>query len=83
MSPWPGAFCNWEGRLLKILKAHPIPTETGAAPGTVVESFPGEMRVAAQTGVLVIDRLQSQSGKPLPVQDFLRGHPIRPGTVLS
>jgi methionyl-tRNA formyltransferase len=83
MTPWPGAFCHWEGRRLKVLQAHALPIETGAAAGTVVESFPGEMRVAAQTGVLVIDRLQSESGKPLPVQDFLRGHPIRPATVLS
>jgi methionyl-tRNA formyltransferase len=83
MTPWPGAFCFREGRLLKILKAHPMEIQSGAAAGTVIESFPGELRVAAHPGVLVIERLQGESGKPMSVQDYLRGHPLKPGTVLS
>jgi methionyl-tRNA formyltransferase len=83
MTPWPGAFCYWQGKLLKILKARPLEMDAGAAAGTVIESFPGELRVAARPGVLAIDRLQGQSGKPMSIQDFLRGHSMTPGTVLN
>jgi methionyl-tRNA formyltransferase len=83
MTPWPGAFCYWEGKLLKILKAHPIEdAKPSAAPGTVMESFPDELRIAANPGVLVIDELQGASGKRMPVDEFLRGHRLSPGTVL-
>ncbi|RJQ68501.1 MAG: methionyl-tRNA formyltransferase [Desulfobacteraceae bacterium] len=84
MTPWPGAFCHWRGRLLKILKAHPLEgVDTQAAPGTVIESFPDELRVAAQPGALAIDELQGESGKRLSAKDFLRGHDLAPGTLLT
>jgi methionyl-tRNA formyltransferase len=84
MTPWPGAFCYWEGRLLKILRAHSIEEfNPSAVPGTVVASFPGELRIAANPGVLVIDELQGASGKRMPVSEFLKGHHMAPGTVLN
>jgi methionyl-tRNA formyltransferase len=82
MTPWPGAFCFLDGKLLKIHQAHALKINTDAAPGTVIESFPDELRIAAHPGVLAIGRLQGESGKPLAVQDYLRGHPLAPGTVL-
>lgn len=84
MTPWPGAFCYLDGRMLKILKAHPIArVETQAPPGTVVEGFPDELRIAADPGILVIEELQGASGKRMPARDFLRGHPVAAGTVLN
>lgn len=84
MTPWPGAFCYWDGKLLKILKAHPIEDiHPSAAPGTVLDSFPEELRIAAKPGVLVIDELQGASGKRMPIGEFLRGHHLAPGTVLT
>lgn len=84
MTPWPGAYCFWDAKRLKIIKARP---KTGAAPqaapGTIVESFPDELRVAVQNGVLMVDEIQSQSGKCMSVKDFLRGTPLPPGTVLA
>jgi methionyl-tRNA formyltransferase len=83
MTPWPGAFTCCGKRRLKILKAHPIQAEPGAPAGTVIAGFPDELRIAAGKGALSILRIQSESGKPLAVEDFLRGHPMPRGTVLS
>ncbi len=50
-----------------------------AAPGTVVESAPGTLAVACETGILGLDVIQPAGKKPLTADVFLRGYPVRPG----
>lgn len=83
LAPWPGAF-TFHGRTrLKILTAGPLSTETDAAPGTVVQGFSDELRVAAGKGLLRVTRIQGPSGKQLPVVEFLRGYRLPPGSILT
>lgn len=83
MTPWPGAFTFHDGMRLKIFKAKIIPSATRASPGTVVEGFADELRVATGEGLLSILEIQGESGKKLPIRDFLHGYTIAPGTVLK
>jgi methionyl-tRNA formyltransferase len=83
MSPWPGAFTTAEGRHVKIFRVAPAPMDVAARPGTVIEGFSDEIRVAARGGALRILELQTASGKRLPVADFLRGHTLAVGRVLG
>ncbi len=83
VTPWPGAYTFWGNKRLKIFKSTPITAEISEPPGTVVMGFPDELRVATGEGVLSIQQIQSASGKRLAIKDFLRGHQIQPGTVLS
>lgn len=83
VTPWPGAHTFWGNKRLKIFKSTPITAEISEPPGTVVMGFPDELRVATGEGVLSIQQIQSASGKRLAIKDFLRGHQIQPGTVLS
>jgi methionyl-tRNA formyltransferase len=83
MTPWPAAFTFHNDRQLKILKAQPLAIATQAAPGTVLQSFPGELRIATGKGVLSILEIQAAGGKKLPIDEFLRGHTISPGTALA
>ena len=83
MDPWPGAFTFLEEKRLKIFRAGTAPGDPSAPPGTVLESFPDELRVAAGTGALAIVELQGASGRRLGIRDFLRGCPVPPGTVLT
>lgn len=84
MTPWPGAFCFWNDKRLKIIKTHSImEVEFQAEPGMVVERFPDELCVATGDGLLCIETIQSQSGKRMAVKDFLRGNTIAPGTQLE
>lgn len=79
MSPWPGAYTFYGNRRLKIFKSLVVPLTERDAPGCIVRSFTGEMRVATGSGALSILEIQSGSGKRLEIQEFLRGNPIPVG----
>jgi len=83
VTPWPGAYTFWGEKRLKIFKSSPIAAEISEPPGTVLTGFPDELRVATGAGVLSIREIQGASGKRLTIKEFLRGHPIQSGTVLS
>lgn len=83
LTPWPGAFCFCNGKRTKIYRANQKSFVTSEPPGTVLKGFINELTVATGKDALVIQELQGDSGKRLQVQDFLRGHPILPGTVLT
>jgi methionyl-tRNA formyltransferase len=83
VSPWPGAYTFWGDRRLKIFKSIPLAAAISEPPGTVLRGFPDELRVATGEGVLSIQEIQGASGKRMAIKDFLRGHKIPPGTVLS
>jgi methionyl-tRNA formyltransferase len=79
MTPWPGAFTFHNGKRLKIFSALILPAPVIELPGTVMEGFTGELRVATGEGALSILEIQGESGKRIPVGDFLRGHAIAAG----
>ena len=83
MNPWPGAYTFHGEARLKIFNAVPCPSDDTGAPGTVVEGFPDELRVATGDGELSIQEIQAASGKRMSIRDFLRGYQIPPGTRLE
>jgi methionyl-tRNA formyltransferase len=83
MTPWPGAFTFHNEIRLKLFNAAPIPESVSEAPGTILKTFPDELRVATGKGVLSITEIQSPSGKRLHVADFLRGYKLPPGSILT
>lgn len=83
MNPWPGAFTFLEEKRLRIIKAMPLDITGHDAPGTVLESAPGTLMVQTGNGALSIREIQGESGKRLPISDFLRGFPIEKGLCFS
>jgi len=84
MTPWPGAFTFHNNRRLKIYRAKCIKEQMAdQKPGTVVESFPGELYIASGKGILSVEEIQGASGKRLHIRDFLAGYKLLPGEVLS
>jgi len=81
--PWPGAYTFLGNNRLKIFKSRPITAEITEPPGTVLQGFPDELRIATAKGALLIEEIQGASGKRLFIKDFLRGHPISPGAFLG
>ena len=79
--PWPSAYTNLEGKLLKIYKARLA--EGGGKPGEVMKSDSGILRVATGKGTIDILELQIEGGKKLQTQVFLRGRRIEEGMVLG
>jgi methionyl-tRNA formyltransferase len=53
--------------------------DPGARPGTVVAADAGPLVVAAGQGAVVLRTVQPAGKRMMPVEQFLRGHPVRPG----
>lgn len=84
MTPWPGAYCELDGKRIKIHKAKCIESDqTDAAPGAVVPGFPDELRVATGDGLISILEIQGASGKRMPIKQFLHGNPIIAGAIFT
>lgn len=83
VNPWPSAFTFLHGKRLKIFFAEPKESRGQENPGVVLEGFPGDLDVATGEGVLGLKEVQLESGKRLSAEDFLRGCPVPPGTILS
>lgn len=90
LQPWPGAYTYWQGRLLKILRARPLPdaeNSTEYAPGTVYSpQQPGTSRslfVATGHGGLQLLDVQL-AGKPaVEARALLTGYSQIVGAVLG
>src|SRR5580692_5775129 len=79
LSPFPGAWCELPGAgRVKILR-----TTKGAGSGPPGRILDDKLTVASGSGAVRIVELQRAGGKPMPAEEFLRGTPLAPATVLS
>ena len=83
VNPWPGAFTHFGQRQLKIYRAAVHTGRCDLPPGTVARGFAGELRVATAEGFLLPLEVQLESCKRLPIDQFLCGCRMPPGTILS
>ncbi len=83
MTPWPGAFTSWQGKMLKI-KAAQIYTGSVPAdqPGLVIERR-SELIVCTGDGGLRLLAVQLAGKKTMSAADFQRGHQNFVGGVLG
>ncbi len=70
-NPWPGAFTEYQGSLLKIHKAHAA--SSAALPPGRRGIYAGLPAISCADGLLVIELLQPAGKKPMPGEVFLRG----------
>ncbi|HFE66391.1 MAG TPA: methionyl-tRNA formyltransferase [Chloroflexi bacterium] len=83
MTPWPGAFTSWRGKMLKIKAAQIYPGSVPAErPGLVIERQ-NEVVVCTGDGGLRLLDVQLAGKKVMPVTDFQRGHQDFTGSVLG
>ena len=78
LSPFPGAWFELGGQRVKVLESRLCDGQGPA--GQVLDN--GGL-VACGSGAVRLVRLQKAGGKPLAVEDFLRGTPLPPGTELG
>lgn len=78
-NPWPGAFMDFDGAMLKVHRAHVAPLPVGEGMGVrdveagqrlVVQNQPA---VGARGGVLVLDEVQPAGKKSMSGKVFLSG----------
>lgn len=74
MTPWPGAYTDWDGKRLKILSARAIEIDRqrDRMPGEVF-LFENSIVVVARSGGLLLLMVQLAGKPPMSVNDFVRG----------
>ena len=77
-NPWPSAYTELGGLILKIWKAEVVENAAGR-PGEILTDF---VVATGQSGLRILE-LQPANGKRMPVDAFLRGHAVKPGAVMG
>ncbi|HZK25807.1 MAG TPA: methionyl-tRNA formyltransferase [Oscillospiraceae bacterium] len=82
MNPWPGAYTELNDQRLKIWEGRPV-AKHGNPCGAVLAVDQEGLLVATGDGAYLITKLQPPGKKTMLAADFLRGHHLALGTILS
>ncbi len=79
LSPFPGAWCEFPGAgRVKILRT--AKGDGSGSPGRVLDD---KLTIACSTGAVRVLQLQRAGRQPMNAEEFLRGVPVGPGTLLA
>jgi methionyl-tRNA formyltransferase len=81
--PWPGAFCEMEGKTIKLWNGYVAEGHTDVEDGHIVSVDKHVFCVAAGGKLLAVTELQLPGKKRTRTEDFLRGHALTTDTVLT
>ena len=73
MSPFPGAWTEWDGETLKVLRTRPAPASRAAPASGTVAVADGAMVVGCGQGTVEVLEVQRQGKRRMDVADFLNG----------
>jgi methionyl-tRNA formyltransferase len=83
LSPSPAAYTSLVGLSLKIFTASAQPGKVYQPPGTIGALSAAGLPVAASDGYVILKDVQLAGKKRMLIDDFLRGHHLKPETVLK
>ncbi|MCR4740422.1 MAG: methionyl-tRNA formyltransferase [Lachnospiraceae bacterium] len=83
MYSWPGAYCLYGGKKLKVFNASVIEEKTGLLPGTIAGFDKNGIKIATSEGILNITELQLEGKKRLSAADFILGFKFNEGDRLE
>jgi methionyl-tRNA formyltransferase len=74
LSPYPGAFTSFQGKMLKIYRSstdHDVPAEK---PGAFASDGKTFLKFACRDGYILVKELQIEGKKKMSIEDFLHGY---------
>ena len=83
LNPWPSAYTDWNGKVMKIWEAKVLDENTDATTGTIVKVEKDGFSVQTGDGLLKVLVLQIPGKKRMEADAFLRGYQIETGCELS
>ena len=83
LNPWPSAYTDWNGKVMKIWQAEVCEGDTKEVPGTVVKVEKDGFYVQTGKDLLKVTELQIPGKKKMDAGAFLRGCRIENGEVLK
>lgn len=81
LKPWPGTFCSYQGKVLKILEAQVV-NVSGRA-GTLIETGKQGFVVACGQEGLLIKQVHLEASKAVSAYDFVQGHRLVVGQSIE
>jgi methionyl-tRNA formyltransferase len=81
LNPWPGTYCMWKGKQLKIWEAQDEP-KTFGSPGEILEIRSDCLVAATGKGSLAIYEMQLEGKRRMKAKDFLIGGGMKQGDML-
>ncbi|MCI8609228.1 MAG: methionyl-tRNA formyltransferase [Firmicutes bacterium] len=81
--PWPGAFCEHNGKVLKLWAAKPLGTVSQAPNGTVVNVSKEGISISCGGRILLVTEIQVPGKKRVRVEEYLKGNTLQIGTLLG
>ncbi len=85
LTPFPYAFCRFNGKSIKITKAEALPEfdTSGKCCGEVISAKKDGIVVATGSGALRITEVFPESKRKMAVSDFINGSKIKVGDILT
>jgi methionyl-tRNA formyltransferase len=81
LSPFPGAWCEigkGADKRVKVLRTRRA--DGSGVPGTVLDR---QLTIACRDGAVRLTHVQRAGRQPMSAEEFLRGTPLEPGTLLA
>ena len=83
LTPWPSAYTNWNGKVMKIWDAQALEGASDALPGTIAHVDKEAFYVQTGNGFLKVCELQIPGKKRMDAAAFMRGYQVKAGEVLE
>ena len=83
LNPWPSAYTNWDGKVMKIWEADVEDSDNALQPGTVCAVGKDFFTVQTGDGSLSVKELQIPGKKRMDAGAFLRGYQITEGLIFK
>lgn len=83
LNPWPIAYTEYKGKTMKIFDADIINSKSSSLPGCINNVTKNGIEVSTGNGVLLLRKIQFPGGKPLSVEEFIKGNTIETGVILG
>ncbi len=82
LSPWPSANAKLCGKTVKIHKSI-LTNENGGKPGEIIKADKKLIVSCGDGKCIEIVELQAEGKKSMSAADYLRGNPVKPGTLFE
>ena len=80
---WPGSYCYYNGKMLKVLDMEPTRNKVKGRPGEIIGIKSDSLEVACLVGSIMIKEVLPESHHRMPVKSFLAGHKAKIGDTFS
>lgn len=83
MNSRPLAYTHYKGEMMKVISAVIGVDEACGVPGEILDCGVSGIKVSCGTGTLYITHIQFAGGKKMAVADYIKGHDIAVGEILT